>query len=42
VAAELFRLADAMASKPATEMDAKAKMQAERRLTWLLRWLERS
>ena len=42
VAAELFRLADAMTSKPATDLDAKAKLQAERRLTWLLRWLERA
>lgn len=42
VAAELFRLADAMTSKPASDLDAKAKLQAERRLTWLLRWLERS
>jgi hypothetical protein len=23
-------------------VDAKAKLQAERRLTWLLRWLERA
>lgn len=42
VAAELFRLADAMTSKPVTEMDAKAQMQAQRRLSWLLRWLERA
>ena len=40
VAVELFRLADAVALAPATEVDAKAKLQAERRLTWLLRWLE--
>ena len=42
VAVELFRLADAVALAPATEVDAKAKLQAERRLTWLLRWLERA
>lgn len=44
VAVELFRLADAVAVAlaPATEVDAKAKLQAERRLTWLLRWLERA
>ncbi len=42
VAVELFRLADAVALAPATEVDAKVKLQAERRLTWLLRWLERA
>jgi hypothetical protein len=42
VAVELFRLADAVALAPATEVDAMAKLQAERRLTWLLRWLERA
>ena len=42
VAVELFRLADEVALAPATEVDAMAKLQAERRLTWLLRWLERA
>lgn len=42
VAAELYRLADAIAAKPRTHADALARQQAIRRVQWLKSWLKKA
>ncbi len=42
VAAELYRLADAILGSPTTARDLDSAQQAQRRAAWLMRWLERA
>lgn len=42
VAAELYRLADAITIEPVTQTDIDAKRQALRRVAWLTQWLQRA
>jgi hypothetical protein len=42
VAAELYRLADAILGSPTTARDLDSVQQAQRRAAWLMRWLERA
>lgn len=42
IAAELYRLADAVTLQPVTQGDIEAQGQALRRVAWLTGWLERA